>query len=150
MNERVKGVLRQIVHQLRAALTGDEFALEDLQEALAASGASGEEIEAALDAVLALTESNREELPQSAGSENGNRVLSLEERSRLTPEAYGYLLGVRGNGAIDEEQFEWVLERALASTERRVGLDEIQDLVLEAALGGSDGGGDRGDFPGVH
>jgi hypothetical protein len=31
-----------------------------------------------------------------------------------------------------------------------VGLDEIQDLVLEAALGGTDGGGDRGDFPGVH
>jgi len=101
MNERVKVVLRQIVHQLRAALTGDEFALEDLQEALASSGASGEEIEAALDAVLALTESNREELPQAEGSSHGNRVLSLEERSRLTPEAYGYLLGVRGNGAID-------------------------------------------------
>ncbi len=150
MNERVKAVLRQIVHQLRAALTGDEFALEDLQEALASTGASGEEIEAALDAIFALTEPNREDLPQAAGSESGNRVLSLEERSRLTPEAYGYLLGVRGNGAIDEEQFEWVLERALASTERRVGLDEIQDLVLEAALGGNGDGGDRGDFPGVH
>jgi len=150
VNERVKAVLRQIVHQLRAALTGDDFALEDLQEALAATGASGEEIEAALDAIFALTEPNREELPQSVGSEHGNRVLSLEERSRLTPEAYGYLLGVRGNGAIDEEQFEWVLERALASTERRVGLDEIQDLVLEAALGGNGEGGDRGEFPGVH
>ena len=150
MNEHVKGVLRRIVLQLRAALEGDEFALEDLHESLASSGASDEEIEAALDAILALTEPNREELPDAAGSENGNRVLSLEERSRLTPEAYGYLLGVRGNGAIDEEQFEWVLERALASGERSVGLDEIQDLVLEAALGGSDGGGDRGDFPGVH
>jgi len=100
--------------------------------------------------ILALTEPDREELPDASGSENGNRVLSLEERSRLTPEAYGYLLGVRGNGAIDEEQFEWVLERALASGERSVGLDEMQDLVLEAALGGRGGGGDRGDFPGVH
>ena len=55
------------------------------------------------------------------------------------------------HGTIDEEQFEWVLERALASGERRVGLSEIQDLVLEAALGGVDGpGGDRGEFPGVH
>jgi uncharacterized protein Smg (DUF494 family) len=150
MNEHVKGVLRRIVLQLRAALEGDEFALEDLHESLASSGASDEEIEAALDAILALTEPNREDLPDAAGSEKGNRVLSLEERSRLTPEAYGYLLGVRGNGAIDEEQFEWVLERALASGERSVGLDEIQDLVLEAALGGSGGGGDRGDFPGVH
>jgi uncharacterized protein Smg (DUF494 family) len=150
MNEHVKGVLRRIVHQLRAALDGDEFALEDLQEALASSGASPEEIEAALDSILALTEPDREELPDATGSEYGNRVLSLEERSRLTPEAYGYLLGVRGNGAIDEELFEWVLERALASGERSVGLDEMQDLVLEAALGGRGGGGDRGDFPGVH
>jgi uncharacterized protein Smg (DUF494 family) len=150
LNEHVKGVLRRIVTQLRSALDGDEFALEDLSEGLASSGASPEEIEAALDSILALTEPNREDLPDAAGSENGNRVLSLEERSRLTPEAYGYLLGVRGNGAIDDEQFEWVLERALASGERSVGLDEMQDLVLEAALGGRTGGGDRGDFPGVH
>ena len=150
MNEHVKAVLRRIVHSLRAALDGDEFALEDLHQALASTGASGEEIEAALDSILALTEPDREELPDEPGSERGNRVLSLEERSRLTPEAYGYLLGVRGNGAIDEEQFEWVLERALASGERSVGLDEMQDLVLEAALGGRNGGGDRGEFPGVH
>jgi len=150
MNEHVKGVLRRIVLQLRAALDGDDFALEDLHESLVSSGASSEEIEAALDAILALTEPNREDLPDAAGSDQGNRVLSLEERSRLTPEAYGYLLGVRGNGAIDEEQFEWVLERALASGERSVGLDEMQDLVLEAALGGRSAGGDRGDFPGVH
>jgi uncharacterized protein Smg (DUF494 family) len=150
MNEHVKRVLKRIVLQLRAALDGDEFAFEDLQEALASSGASGDEIEAALDAILALTEPNREDLEGAAGSDHGNRVLSLEERSRLTPEAYGYLLGVRGNGAIDEEQFEWVLERALASGERSVGLDEIQDLVLEAALGGEGAGGDHVDFPGIH
>ncbi len=150
MNEHVKNVLRRIVLQLRAALDGDDFALEDLQEALGSSGASSDEIEAALDAIMALTEPNREDLPDATGSEFGNRVLSLEERSRLTPEAFGYLLGVRGNGAIDEEQFEWVLERALASGERSVGLDEMQDLVLEAALGGRGAGGDRGDFPGVH
>ncbi|MEP7029083.1 MAG: DUF494 family protein [Candidatus Eisenbacteria bacterium] len=150
MNEHVKGVLRRIVLQLRAALDGDEFALDDLHESLASSGASGEEIEAALDSIFALTEPDRDELPDAAGSGNGNRVLSLEERSRLTPEAYGYLLGVRSNGAIDEEQFEWVLERALALGERSVGLDEIQDLVLDAALGGRSAGGDRGDFPGIH
>jgi uncharacterized protein Smg (DUF494 family) len=150
MNEHVKGVLRRIVLQLRAALDGDDFALEDLQEQLASSGASPDEIEAALDSILALTEPNREDLPDASGSLLGNRVLSLEERSRLTPEAWGYLLGVKGNGAIDEEQFEWVLERALASGERSVGLDEMQDLVLEAALGGRGAGGDRGDFPGIH
>jgi len=77
MNEHVKGVLKRIVLQLRAALDGDEFAFEDLQEGLASSGASGDEIEAALDAILALTEPNREDLPDAAGSEQGNRVLSL-------------------------------------------------------------------------
>ncbi|MGH7725159.1 MAG: DUF494 family protein [Candidatus Eiseniibacteriota bacterium] len=152
MNEHVKATLKRIVHQLRAALEGDEFALEDLQEALLSSGATAEDLQTALEAILTLTEPNREDLPETeSGSARGNRVLSLEESCRLTPEAYGYLLNVRGSGTIDEEQFEWVLERALASGERRVGLPEIQDLVLEAALGGFDGpGGDRGEFPGVH
>ncbi len=149
MNEKVKALLRRVAFQLRAALDGDEFALEELQDVLASSDVPGDELAAAFEAILALTDSNREDLPAGDGSPRGNRVLSLEERSRLTPEAYGYLLGARGAGSIDEEQFEWVLERALASSDRRVGLDEIQDLVLEAALGGglSD---DRRDFPGVH
>lgn len=152
MNEKVKALLRCIVFQLRDALEGDEFALEDLQDALVSSDVSAEELAAAFDAILSLTESNREDLPDAeAGSRRGNRVLSLEERSRLTPEAYGYLLGARGAGSIDDEQFEWVLERALASSDRRVGLDEIQDLVLEVAFGGGQGaGGDHGEFPGVH
>ncbi len=150
MNEKVKALLRRVAFQLRAALDGDEFALEELQDVLASSDVPGDELAAAIEAILALTDSNREELPAGeTGSPRGNRVLSLEERSRLTPEAYGYLLGVRGAGSIDEEQFEWVLERALASSDRRVGLDEVQDLVLEAALGGGLGG-DRSDFPGVH
>lgn len=152
MNEKVKALLRRIVFQLRDALEGDEFALEDLQDALASSEVSAEELAAAFDAILSLTDSSREELPDAeSGSPRGNRVLSIEERSRLTPEAYGYLLGARGAGSIDDEQFEWVLERALASSDRRVGLDEIQDLVLEVAFGGGPGsGGDHGEFPGIH
>ena len=152
MNEKVKALLRRIVFQLRDALEGDEFALEDLTDGLASSDVSPEELAAAFDAILSLTESSREELPEpETGSAVGNRVLSLEERSRLTPEAWGYLLGARGAGSIDDEQFEWVLERALASGDRRVGLDEMQDLVLAAAFGGHDGGGgEHGEFPGVH
>jgi uncharacterized protein Smg (DUF494 family) len=152
VNEKVKALLRRIVYQLRDALEGDEFALEELQEELAAADVTPEELAAAFDAILSLTESAREDLPDvESGSKLGNRVLSLEERSRLTPEAYGYLLGARGAGSIDDEQFEWVLERALASGDRRVGLDEIQDLVLAAAFGGGGGtGGDHGEFPGVH
>ena len=152
MNEKVKALLRRIVFQLRDAIEGDEFALEDLSDGLASSDVTPEELAAAFDAILSLTESSREELPEpETGSPVGNRVLSLEERSRLTPEAYGYLLGARGAGSIDDEQFEWVLERALSSGDRRVGLDEMQDLVLAAAFGGSPGsGGDHGEFPGIH
>jgi len=148
VNEKVKALLRRVAFQLRAALDGDELALEELSEVLASSDVPGDELAAAFEAILALTDANREELPEGDAPSRGNRVLSLEERSRLTPEAYGYLLGARGAGSIDHEQFEWVLERALASNDRRVGIDEIQDLVLEAALGGP--GGDRGELPGVH
>ena len=152
MNDNVKGVLRLIADRVRAALEGDELALEDLHETLASSSLTAEEIQAALDTILALTEPNREDLdPESLVTRGGNRVLSVEERSRLTTEAYGYLLGVRGEGTIDEEEFEWVLERALASGERPIGLPEIQGLVLEVALGPSfEPGGDRGEFPAVH
>ena len=76
-------------------------------------------------------------------------MLSLEERSRLTPEAYGYLLGARGAGLDRRGAVRMGPRAGLASSDRRVGLDEIQDLVLEAALGGGTGD-DRSDFPGVH
>ena len=95
MNDKVKALLRRIVFQLRDSIEGDEFALEDLSDGLASSDVTPEELAAAFDAILSLTESSREELPEpETGSRVGNRVLSLEERSRLTPEAYGYLLGV--------------------------------------------------------
>jgi len=69
VNEKVKALLRRIVFQLRDALEGDEFALEDLQDALASSDVSAEELAAAFDAILSLTESSREELPDAeAGS----------------------------------------------------------------------------------
>ena len=116
MNEKVKALLRRIAFQLRAALDGDELALEELSEVLAGSDVPGDELAAAFEAILALTDANREDLPEGDAPSRGNRVLSLEERSRLTPEAYGYLLGARGAGSIDDEQFEWVLERALASS----------------------------------
>ena len=152
MNENTKSILRLIVQRLRGHAGGDALALGELTEFLSSPGTPTEDLQAAFDTILALTEPNcEEEFTGPPGARPVNRVLSEEERSRLTTEAYGFLLGARGDGSLDEEQFEWVLERALASGERPVGLDEIQDLMFEAACGGPDGfGGERGDFPRVH
>ena len=47
MNEKVKALLRRIVFQLRDAIEGDEFALEDLSDGLASSEVTPEELAAA-------------------------------------------------------------------------------------------------------
>ena len=152
IDDRVKSLLRRIARKLRASVDGDAFALEELLESMTGPAVSPEDLDHALDAIEALAEPAEEELyTEPEAARTMNRVLSPEERSRLTTEAYGYLLGARADGMLDDEQFEWVLERALASPDRPIGLGEIQDLVLEAVFGSPDETEeDFGDLPRIH
>ena len=65
------------------------------------------------------------------------RVLGPHERSRFTPEAWGYLVGLSRSGLLDPVELEHVIERVLAHFDGRVALT---DLRLVLGDGSSEGG----------
>jgi Smg protein len=66
------------------------------------------------------------------------RIQGPHERSRFTPEAWGYLLGLRATGVLGAEELEQVIERLLMQVDGRVSLDDARTAV---ETGGPDGYG---------
>lgn len=70
------------------------------------------------------------------------RVLGPHERGRFTPEAWGYLLGLRASGVLGAEELEHVIERAMMQADGRVGVEDARSVVES---GTADGPGPFGD-----
>ncbi|MEW5993043.1 MAG: DUF494 family protein, partial [Candidatus Zixiibacteriota bacterium] len=54
------------------------------------------------------------------------RVLTSEERGRLTADACGLLLQLSRSGVVDQEQFETILDRVATFWSRPVTLDQFK------------------------
>ncbi len=65
------------------------------------------------------------------------RVLGPHERTRFTPEAWGYLVGLSRAGLLEAVELEQVIDRVLSHFEGRIAL---ADLRLVLGDGSSDGG----------
>ncbi len=63
------------------------------------------------------------------------RVLGPHERGRFAPEAWGHLLSHSGSGAIDANQQEQIIERALVQFDGRIALDDLRALMEGAGFG---------------
>jgi uncharacterized protein Smg (DUF494 family) len=89
---------------------------------------------------------------ESAPGKHALRVLSAEERQRLSPEAWGYLLDLKRRGSLDSEQFERVLDILTGSGVRPVGVDLARDVATRVALKFDQGLGEtrHGDFDLAH
>ncbi|MCC6319622.1 MAG: DUF494 family protein [Gemmatimonadaceae bacterium] len=70
------------------------------------------------------------------------RIQGPHERSRFTPEAWGYLLGLRAGGVLGAEALEQVIERLMMQVDGRVSLDDARSVV---EAGGSEGFGPFGE-----
>ena len=66
------------------------------------------------------------------------RVLGPHERTRFTPDAWGYLVGLSRSGILDPVEFEQVVDRVLTHFEGRIALPDLR-VVL------GDTPGDNGD-----
>jgi uncharacterized protein Smg (DUF494 family) len=71
-----------------------------------------------------------------ATSQGSVRVLGPHERSRFTPEAWGYLLGLRASGALGAEELEQVIDRTMMQVDGRVSLDDARMAVESTAADG--------------
>jgi uncharacterized protein Smg (DUF494 family) len=136
-------VLRLIGDQLEAYLDGDELAFETLGERLEESGAGGEELHGALMVLRSL--SGETAVPglvaDTAPGQSAHRVLSPEERATLSPEAWGFLLGLRRRGSLDPEQFEQVLDRLSGTGIRPVDVELAREVASRVALRVDEDGG---------
>jgi hypothetical protein len=70
----------------------------------------------------------------SVPGEHAQRVPSAEERASMSPEAWGYLLDLRGRGSLTAAQLERVMERLTDSAIRPVDVDTVREVATRIAL----------------
>jgi uncharacterized protein Smg (DUF494 family) len=156
-NDAVLRLLLMLAERLGSFLEGDETALETLGESIEQGEFSPDEVQAAVLVLRSLggAPSAAEWISIAATpGKHAQRVLSAQERDLLTPEAWGYLLGLRRNGSLDSTQFERVLDLLTGCGVRPVGVDLACDIATRVALkfDETEGGGEirHGDFDLTH
>ena len=75
------------------------------------------------------------------------RVQGPHERGRFTAEAWGYLVQLGGSGAVNFNDFEQLVERALVHIDGRISLSDIRGIAEDV---GVDDGSVNGERPQVH
>jgi len=81
------------------------------------------------------------------GREPSLRVQGPHERGRFTSEAWGYLVTLYASGAVNLNDFEHLVERALVHVDGRISLADIRALADDAGL---DDGAMGGEHPLIH
>ncbi len=136
----------EIVFCLMDYAQDSEDQLDDISEyssSLKSLGYTEHEISTAYNWILDHIGSPIENLyavfPERTGA---SRILTDQERARLTPDAHGFLLNLHNLGVVNSEQFEAVLDRLTLTGQRLVTPDQVK-LVLSAVMFNEHGDGDR-------
>jgi uncharacterized protein Smg (DUF494 family) len=69
------------------------------------------------------------------------RVMGPHEWGRFAPEAWGHLLSLSSNGALNAPELEHVIERALVQFEGRIALEDLRALIDAGSFDESGPGG---------
>lgn len=160
MSEDRKGdalprLLRLVAERIEAFLDGDEVAFEGLGEAIERGEFAADDLQTAVLVLRSLASARHgvEPAVEALSGTSAQRVLSAEERELLSPEAWGYLLELKGSGSLDDRQVERVLEILSGSNVRPVDIELARDVATRVALSrNTDPFGDsqHGDFDIVH
>jgi uncharacterized protein Smg (DUF494 family) len=156
-DEPVFRLLQLLGDRLESFLDGDETALETLGESIEEQGFSADDLGAAILVMRSFAGARvgGERAPWAGTpGKRSLRVPSAEERDRMSPEAWGYLLDLKARGSLDPEQFERVLDLLVGSGVRPVDVDLARDVATRVALdvGDPNGLGEmrHGDFDLAH
>ncbi|MCE2900287.1 MAG: DUF494 family protein [Gemmatimonas sp.] len=79
--------------------------------------------------------------------ESSLRVQGPHERGRFTAEAWGFLVTLHASGAVNFNDFEQLVERALVHVDGRIGLTDIRALAEDV---GFDDGAMGSERPLIH
>ena len=106
---------------------GHQSSGEDLSSALKNMGYSEHEITMAYSWFLEKFDDTPEQYFSSFPStHHSNRILTSSERSRISSDAYGCLIKLLNMALINDEQFEFILERAAIFESETIALDQIK------------------------
>lgn len=121
--------ITHLLAQLRKRFGGAEHVAE-VEAYLSSEGFDRGQIGTIVQAWLADIRGMRGVPTSSQGSV---RVAGPHERTRFTPEAWGYLIGLHASGVIGAEELEQAIERTMMQVDGRVSLDDARSVV-ESAL----------------
>ena len=97
--------------------------------------------------ILSLLESDTKAPPRRGGFMSSSavpfRVQGPHERGRFTSEAWGYLMTLSGSNAVNLNDFEQLVERALVHVDGRIGLPEIRAIAEDGGFDDVGVGNDR-------
>jgi hypothetical protein len=132
----VHHVLRLLAERLEAFLEGDDLAFESLPDALDGAEFDADDLHAAAVVLrhLASDTTSGESALDGTPPAAALRVLSAEERTSLSPEAWGALLALRRGGSLNPAQFERVLGLLGGSGVRPVNADLAVEVASRVAL----------------
>ena len=140
---RVRQVLALMAEHLERCAAGDALALDAMVAALHSLDFTADDLIATAWVLRSLEYTSwngvsaaPDLLSADATAPTGRiqRVLSAEERESLGPDAWGYLLGLRGSGTLDAGQFERVLDLLAGSGMRPVSLAVARDAAASVVL----------------
>lgn len=103
---------------------------DTLARKLSAAGFEGEEINDALSWLSGLASVTQSAVPIAFGDPKAFRVFAHEEYERLGPDCLGFLCFLDSAGVLNPVLREIVIERALATDETPVPLDQFKIIVL--------------------
>lgn len=138
---RVRRVLARLAAHLERQAHGDALALDALVSDLLDPELTSDDLVGAAWVLRSLGDVSWSAVPAAADllapglpGPPAERVPSAEERDALTPDAWGYLLGLRRRGSLDAGQFERVLDLLAGSGVRPVTLAMARDAAATVAL----------------
>jgi uncharacterized protein Smg (DUF494 family) len=104
--------------------------LQTITESLVDTGHDSDEIHFALQCFLLTTEATSDEtLWEKDSPIHGVRMLDDSESVKISSQAYGYLLGLRTLGIVDDRQMEDMLDEAMHIGEDEISLEQMRDLA---------------------
>ena len=97
---------------------------------LTAAGFGEADISAALSWLAGIARKPRRAKAPLAARARSFRVFAPKETAKLETAARGFLLALEQSGILTAQSLELVLERALATSDFRLGIDQIRLIVL--------------------
>jgi len=122
-----------VIDELRERFAADTDIVE-VEAYLSSQGYDRREI----GEILSLLYSDTVPTRGSGGAEMSRhaplRVQGPHERGRFTAEAWGYLVMLGGSGAVNLNDFEQLVERALVHIEGRINLADIRGMAEDVGF----------------